>query len=139
MSKVNVPWHQLRDVVGEAAAVKLVAAFGGTKIALPMRPRATHPIAQLVGMDGMKTLIDAFGAGYIDLPQGPDRGPAGRRRRLAEMIGQGFSTAEAARMADTSQRTAERVSSRLTADGLGPERRRIGDATPEPDLPLWKT
>ena len=115
MSDTQVPWHALVKLTGETGAVKLCAEFGGTRIVLPMRVRATHPVAQLAGAEAMKRLIDSYGAGSIMLPQGPDRGPGGRRRRVEQYLAQGFSTAEAARLADVHQRTARRVSVRRKA------------------------
>lgn len=77
---------EIRDVAGEAAAVKLVAERGGTWVHVPVRLTVRSELVQLVGAEAARAIIERFGGGAVlRIPTG--RGFAhGRRLDHAEIV-----------------------------------------------------
>ncbi len=69
------------ELIGEDAAARLVARFGGTRLYVPHLPAGDDVLAQLVGIDAALTLAHMFGGERIELPKPPQRRP--RRGRAA--------------------------------------------------------
>lgn len=66
-SAVQAPVNLLEiiDIIGEAAALKLVERFGGTTPRLPALKNITadHPLAQCIGIESLTKLITETGGG----------------------------------------------------------------------------
>jgi uroporphyrinogen-III synthase len=127
-NKVFASWADLRTALGEAAAAELLFDCGGTEIFLPQKAHKHHVVTRFAGLDGLKRLIVKYGAGRLYLPQSKKRGAAGRRALVEALLLKGHSIAHAARIADVSQATAERVSARM---------RECGTSRPAGQLPLF--
>lgn len=76
----------IRDVAGDAAALKLIAARGGTSVHLPMRLREGGELVKIVGVTAARAILGHFGGGaMLRIPTG--RGFAhGRRIDHAEVV-----------------------------------------------------
>ncbi|HXM70939.1 MAG TPA: hypothetical protein VN970_07380 [Thermoanaerobaculia bacterium] len=59
---------RIAELVGDAAALKLVASFGGTRIYVQKRPAPGSPLAHAIGMEAAKLLAKGVGSGEIVLP-----------------------------------------------------------------------
>ncbi len=104
-----VSFEELSEVIGQQAALKLCDEHGGTTIVVSSRPRPNHPVVRAVGPDAARLLFLRFSNGRLSLPLGPARGQSGRRMRVMQYLDNGYSTAEAARLADVHERTAWNV------------------------------
>ncbi len=58
---------EIIEVIGEAAALKLVEEFGGQRIRIPALSNATedHPLAQCIGQDALRRLIGLDGGRWM--------------------------------------------------------------------------
>jgi len=65
--------------IGDEAAKKMVGAFGGMRLYVPVRAAATHRIARAVGLDALESLSRTFGGEYIDMPRPRARSKMGER------------------------------------------------------------
>lgn len=120
---------ELVAVAGEAAALKLVAAHGGTIRHIPARLRSDdHWLVQCVGREAAEALCahyrqmmasDSWSGQKILVPLGPAGSGAEARRRLAQAIDSGASNSKAARMAGLHERTARRMRRRLRSEDKG--------------------
>jgi hypothetical protein len=111
----------LIDIVGEAPALRLVAARGGSRIYVPGRLSEDHWLVALIGAEAAGRLVDhvatGHGGGSVELP----RGPAGRfgeyRRRLMAAAAGDASAAEIARELRIHGRTVRRARRKLRKAG----------------------
>jgi hypothetical protein len=78
---------RVADVIGDAAALKLMAACGGDKLYVPVRPIPTHDITRAIGPDAAALLSAAFGGQQIEIPNGRHLHSA--KSRIAEAIASG--------------------------------------------------
>jgi hypothetical protein len=62
------PGPELEALIGEAALVRLAEAFGGTRLYVPVKMTARHPIAKAVGMDAAQQLSARLAPDYIRVP-----------------------------------------------------------------------
>lgn len=97
----------IREVAGDAAAAKLVAARGGTWVHLPVRLTVRSELVEIVGAAAARAIIERFGGGApLRIPTG--RGFAhGRRLDHAEVVrlhDQGWSVRRLARSMDCTDR-----------------------------------
>lgn len=91
---------ELAQVIGQPSLMKLCEAFGGTKLYVPARFTATHPIAATIGMKAATILSEHYYGTMIDLPKAHLR-----RTRVLEMAQSGTMTiADAARACDYTER-----------------------------------
>ena len=122
----NSVFHELVAVAGETAALRLVAAHGGTIRHIPAHVRSDdHWLVQCVGRDAADALCahyrqmmasEGWSGQKILVPLGPAGTGAEARRRLAKAIEDGASSAKAARTAGLHERTARRMRRRLRSD-----------------------
>lgn len=76
----------IREVAGEAAAVKLVTARGGTWVHLPVRLSVKSELVRIVGAPAARAILDHFGGGTpLRIPTGRGHGH-GRRIDHAEVV-----------------------------------------------------
>ena len=76
----------IRDVAGDAAALKLVAACGGTWVHIPVRLSVRAELVRIVGASAARAIIDHFGGGAaLRIPTGRGHGH-GRRLDHAEIV-----------------------------------------------------
>lgn len=125
---------EIEAATDRCTALKLAARFGGQRIKIPARPRETSPIAQCVGLEPARAIVDAIGHGEIAIPMAHLRGAGGRRSAVAKAIREGKSVATAARIADVHERTAWRVKSAMADNSLPLFDRAIDSGTDSGDL-----
>lgn len=118
---------ELVAVLGEALAMRLVAAHGGTRIYVGRRWRAGNKVVAAIGRDGAEKLAASIETGHggmwVDLPCGPAGAAAELRRRLLDAAGRrDLSEAEIARRLRVHGRTVRRARARLREDD-GPQGR----------------
>lgn len=59
---------EIASVIGDEATLRLAEHFGGTRIYVPQKIGAHHPIAVAIGMDAAKLLSEHFFGVRFDLP-----------------------------------------------------------------------
>lgn len=123
-----VPLDELVGAIGDAAAVKLLAAYGGTRIYVPAEPAANHKISEAIGTRAAaqlaRHLASGIGGLWIELPRGPSGAAAeARRRLLAAAAMPGKSEAQIAREQRVHGRTVRRARAKIRDDERSPQRR----------------
>jgi hypothetical protein len=104
--------EDLAAVIGQPALWQLCAAFGGTKLYVPVRMPPTHPIAQTLGTKAAALLTEHYYGTTIDLPKAHVR-----RDRVLELVRSGQMTiAEAARACDYTERRVYQLLAKERAD-----------------------
>jgi hypothetical protein len=81
---------ELREVVGERAAVRLSVVFGGTRLYIPVRADPGGWLAQAIGIDAANALCRAFNREQIDIPLGPGK-LTRQREKIVAMRSRGMS------------------------------------------------
>lgn len=115
---------QIAEVAGEAAALRLAAAKGGTQIYVPPAPGPDHWLTQMVGQDAASAIADLFTAGFagarVDLPIGPTgsyaRARAEAAARIDALIRTNMSESDIARATGYTIRTIRRHRARIRDD-----------------------
>lgn len=103
---------EIAAVAGEAAALKVAMAKGGTRAYFPSRPAAGHWLVEAVGIDAAAAicahLVSDRGGLEIPVPLGPTGTRARTWRAIRQAIDAGATAAEAARIAGVDERTVRR-------------------------------
>lgn len=103
---------EVAEVAGQAAALRLADARGGTEKTYVPRPEALtaeHWLVQALGWDDAKTVAARIGGGPVPIPLGPLSGLRGRvRTAIRRALAEGRSAAEVARLVGVHQRTVRR-------------------------------
>jgi DNA-binding NarL/FixJ family response regulator len=87
------------EIIGEEAAAKLIASFGGTRLYVPHSPCADDPLARVVGTSNAMKLAQMFGGERVELPKPPPR-----RTRILALRATGCSIEEIARALNCTRR-----------------------------------
>lgn len=87
------------EIIGEEAASKLIAMFGGTRLYVPHSPCADDALARAIGPQAAMKLAEMFGGERVDLPKPPPR-----RMQILAMRAAGRSVAEIARELNCTRR-----------------------------------
>jgi len=82
----------LADLIGEEAADKLVARFGGLRLYVPHLPQAGDLLTTAVGETAAQRLAEIYGGDRVEIPN-----PAPRRVLIVELRGAGLSVDAIAR------------------------------------------
>lgn len=61
--------RRLCRVLGERKAFALCKQRGGVPLRVPQRASLDHWLVELLGVDGLQALVDAFGGEYVDVPK----------------------------------------------------------------------
>lgn len=81
---------ELIEVVGDPAALKLVAAMGGSRFYVRERMDAGSPIAEAIGLEAAQILAAHIATGIgglvVEIPMGPSSRTAQYRTRLLERV-----------------------------------------------------
>lgn len=109
---------ELVDVIGEVAALRLVAAMGGTRFYVRQKIPAGSPIVAAIGAEAAQILADHIATGIgglaVEIPCGPASQMAQYRRRLLEMADTpGLTEAQIAREMGVHSRTVRRARAKL--------------------------
>lgn len=86
---------EITELLGIADAVRLFEKFGGVVIYVPRAAhiKAEHPVAQVIGVEGLRKLSQIYQQEHVKLPRGVEQL---RRRRDAEIRASGLSIRQAA-------------------------------------------
>lgn len=58
----------LVDLIGKTAVIALAEEFGGTRLYIPSRSKACHPITRAVGPEASQVLCDHYSSATIRVP-----------------------------------------------------------------------
>lgn len=96
---------EMAEWIGATATLRLIAAFGGIELYVPVEITDDHPIAEAIGIDAARRLVAIYGRERLDLPAGnPAIATARRQHVLAQVTAGTLSKQKAARMLGTSTR-----------------------------------
>lgn len=109
-------------------ALRLAADLGGTRLWLPERPQPGSALVQAVGQEAAERICDALGPGKVTIPLGPTATFMRRAKRIRELLAEGHSQSEIARLLHIHVRTVERHASRA-GGGDDPRQGRLLDLT----------
>ncbi|HEY2525921.1 MAG TPA: Mor transcription activator family protein [Candidatus Binataceae bacterium] len=87
------------EIIGEEAAAKLIASFGGTRLYVPHSPGADDALARAVGTHAAMKLAQMFGGERVELPKPPPR-----RTQILALRASGRSVEEIARSLNCTRR-----------------------------------
>jgi DNA-binding NarL/FixJ family response regulator len=87
------------EIIGEEAAAKLIASFGGTRLYVPHTPGADDALARAVGTGAAMKLARMFGGERVELPKPPPR-----RMQILTLRAAGSSVEEIARALNCTRR-----------------------------------
>jgi hypothetical protein len=87
------------EIIGEEAAAKLIASFGGTRLYVPHSPCANDALARAVGAGAALKLAEMFGGERVELPKPPPR-----RTQILALRAAGRSVEEIARAMSCTRR-----------------------------------
>lgn len=59
---------EMSDIIGLEATHKLVSAYGGTRLRVPVKMPETHPLAELLGLEAARALSCHYGLEEFDVP-----------------------------------------------------------------------
>jgi len=115
---------EIAEIAGEAAAVKVVQAKGGTKAYFPARPGPTCWLTVAVGQETAEKICAAVVAGTRGVELPVPLGPLGTRAKtwhvIQKALANGAAGPEAARLAGVDERTVRRH--RNGHSGTGPQK-----------------
>lgn len=102
---------EIAQATGADTALKIAAVYGGTRIYIPAKPSAAHPLSRLVGHAAALAIGAALVANRTGLdlliPMGPDASKRHRWRRMAELIDAGLPKRQIARVLRVHERTVQ--------------------------------
>lgn len=96
---------ELIDIIGYEATAKLASTRGGYEIEIPKNITENCLLAQIIGVDAAKKMLEYYSHGSLFVAQGCFRGERGRKTLGLYLLEQGYSAAEVARKTDVSIRT----------------------------------
>lgn len=96
---------QIADAIGVEGAEAIARKYGGTRLYVPVRMHASHPLSDLLGLDKARALSVAFGGQeHFDIPQAVAFKRAKRDALICKDRGNGASVSELARKNEMSER-----------------------------------
>jgi len=60
----------IAEIAGDTAALKMMAAFGGVRVYVPMQPTERSPLTCAIGIDAARALAKKFGGEELQIPNG---------------------------------------------------------------------
>ena len=97
--EVNSMLGFIVEIIGEEAAAKLIARFGGTRLYVPHSPCPDDALALAVGTGAAMKLAEMFGGERVELPKPPPR-----RMQILALRAAGRSVEEIARALNCTRR-----------------------------------
>lgn len=89
----------LTELIGEEAADKLVAKFGGRRLYVPHLPQTGDVLTGAIGKAAAERLSELFGGDRVEVPN-----PTPRRALIVQLRSAGLSVAEIARVVHCTRR-----------------------------------
>ena len=115
MSGPPKSWTELRDLLGEADARKLVDAFGGEGLCIPKNYDPKHHLARKLGRQAFTTLTRFWGGCPIYIPTMAGARRPSATKGSAASAGQGATVREIARGVGLSDRQVRNILARRDA------------------------
>jgi Xaa-Pro aminopeptidase len=115
--------QEIVEVVGLESALKLVDAYGGTRVWFPERPEPDHHLVKALG-DAAYALCERFALEWLDIAKCQRALRAVRDAAIVEMLRQGHTQAEVAREVGLTWRQVANIAARY----------RDAEPDPTPDL-----
>jgi hypothetical protein len=108
---------EIIELLGHAAAARLVMAFNGREIRVPARRqgRTWDALVQAIGSDAAARFCEYFQGERLYVSSSQRMRTEHNRRRVAEMRAQGKSWAEVAEVIGYSERGARKLSGKATS------------------------
>jgi len=103
----------IAEAAGNAVALRLARAVGGTEITVAKNPKPGSRITKLVGLEAARRIANTVGYGRMLIPMANLRGQGHRREVMAKVMGAGGSNTQAALAGDSHERTARRLRKRI--------------------------
>jgi len=113
--------EEIADIIGEAAALRLAQARGGTRVYIPHDPTPGCVLAQIVGLDAAHKLARLYAGDRPEIPQA-----ARLKNKRARILREDGSQAAIARRVKCSERYVRMVKSHVAPDD------RQADLFPDP-------
>jgi bacterioferritin-associated ferredoxin len=114
----------IAEAAGLPAALTLAKARGGRKVTVPHRASGTK-LAMIVGLEAAEKIIQAFGAGDLEIPLGPIGNMAQQHRalraKIITVIETGASNSQVAGQCGVCVRTVKRVRARMREEKKHPD------------------
>jgi len=83
--------QELADIIGLAAALKLVKAYPGVSLYIPANPHPDHPLASIIGFDALCELSKVYAQETLTLPKLDAAERQIKHQVVAEMLDQNHS------------------------------------------------
>jgi hypothetical protein len=103
---------ELIEVVGEDATLKLIRAFGGTRLYVPHSPEPNDPLSCAIGHFAALKLARIYGGDRVDVPNPPPR-----RVRIMQLRASGMSVDAIARELQCTRRRVFQVLAEARGSG----------------------
>lgn len=110
--------RRIAEVAGMTAAVQLAHDHGGTEIYIRKKLDGEHILVRSVGMRAAALILDALGAGALEVPMGPSCYGRQLSRAIAARLAAGHSESQIARALGCHIRTVRRHRANLPASQL---------------------
>lgn len=96
---------ELADALGQPAALRFAAEFGGRRLAVPEEARPDHPVAQRCGIEVLAWLVSRWPGEPILVPLGPQSSYNRRIGEIRRMLQDGEDAATIVRAVGCHERT----------------------------------
>ncbi len=110
----------LTDACGIVPARALAKLLGGTRLKVPRKARAAHPIAQVCGLEVLEWLVERHGGCAIDIPLSRPHPISQVGPVVARMTAEGASARDIARRFGVTERTVREWRQRMRDGGGAP-------------------
>ncbi len=106
---------EIEALIGAELTTALLRRWGGCQLNLPSRAEGSV-LADVVGIEAARKIIDGIGHGKITLPCGSIRGAGRRKAEAIAMLRRGASLTEVAGACDLHTRTVSNYRAELEAE-----------------------
>ncbi len=100
---------EIEDIIGVENTLKIISAWGGKELVIPMKAVPNIKLVKLIGMSAATNLIRDFGSGKIWIPMLHFKGIGRRRLKISQMLKEGYSVNEIVDAVDVCDRTVFRI------------------------------
>lgn len=108
--------QELVEVVGMAAALKIVEERGGIRLCVPTSARDDHWLASHIGMDALKILVEYYRGEEIEIPRCAAALRTIKDRQIAAQAAGGDTNAQLARQYGYTERGIRKLRRRVESD-----------------------
>lgn len=102
-------FQEVVQLIGEEAAAKLVAQYGGVRLYIPGKLSPKHPLRELLGQEIAQQLCGEFAGLAVEIPRGHMSQIARRNRLIMADRAAGMSQRERALKYHVTERTIRKI------------------------------